>query len=328
MASRTLKEKACIALFVVHSPPDISWLQPRQRFKPYRSKPTVTTEIPSSTASALSTQPSGIASSLSTVGQQQEMAASSSSSSSSSSVPSASSIPAASTSSTRFECCRPLLQHIAKREYPDITPRNDHELCELSYGNYKPQKHGEFYAWADRQLLFHAKLLCPEDIERGKEMALNSCVVLMNKPARMCGFKPIPGDDEDVHIRPIPNSEFSIRLFGKYMEDKRRYGLDFVRTSTGKSENSPFQYDLFTVPNPDAQTAGPVFGPRSGRLFSMESGLGLRGIDIRPGAERFLLSEGMCCLLKRKGHRDVFFKVPIRPRPKEPFEYDADILEF
>ncbi|KAI0033237.1 hypothetical protein K488DRAFT_48102 [Vararia minispora EC-137] len=252
----------------------------------------------------------------------------SSSSGSSSSVSSTTSQSVPSTSSTRFDCCRPMHQHVAKKAYPDITPRNDYELCYLSCGNYKPQEDGDFYAWVDRMLLFDAQGFCPEDIERGKEIALKRGVEFMNKPACVSGFKPIPGDNEDVHIRPIPNSEFSIRLFGKYMEDKQHYGLDFVRTSTGKSENSPFQYDLFTVPNPDVQTAGPVFGPRSGRLFSVENGLGLRTDQIRPGAEKFILFEGMCCLLKRKGHRDVYFKVPVRPRPKVPFKYDADILEF
>ncbi|KAI0029838.1 hypothetical protein K488DRAFT_79952 [Vararia minispora EC-137] len=221
-----------------------------------------------------------------------------------------------------------MLEYMAKRGYPDITPRNDYEMSHLSCGNYKPQKHGDFYTWVERELLIDAQLFCPEDIERGKEIALSRSTRLFEKPARISGFKPMPGDDEDVHIRPIPNSEFSIRLFGKYMEDKRQYGLDFVRTSTGKSENSPFQYDLFTVPDPDVQTAGPMMGPRSGRLFSVESGLGLKPSEIHPGAEKFILFEGACCLLKRKGHRDVYFKVPVRVRPKAPFKYDADILEF
>ncbi|KAI0033236.1 hypothetical protein K488DRAFT_85079 [Vararia minispora EC-137] len=189
-------------------------------------------------------------------------------------------------------------------------------------------KHGDFYVWVERQLHIDAQLVCPEDVERGKEIVHSRSKASFDKPVRITGFKPIPGDNEDVHICSIPNSEFSIRLFGKYMEDKRQYGLDFIRTSTGKSENSPFQYDLFTVPDPDAQTAGPIFGPRSGRLFSVESGLGLEPSEIRPGAERFILSEGMCCLLKRKGHRDVYFKVPVRIRPKASFKYDADILEF
>ncbi|KAI0026933.1 hypothetical protein K488DRAFT_63814, partial [Vararia minispora EC-137] len=223
---------------------------------------------------------------------------------------------------------RPLLQYVAKRGYPDINPRNDYEVSQLACGNYKPQKHGDFYAWVERELHIDAQLVCPEDVERGKEIVLSRSKARLDKPACISGFKPMPGDNEDVHICPIPNSEFSIRLFGKYMEDKQQYGLDFVRTSTGKSENSPFQYDLFTVSDPDVQTAGPMMGPRSGRLFSVESGLGLEPSEIRPGAEKFIMFEGMCCLLKRKGHRDVYFKVPVRPKPKAPFKYDADILEF
>ncbi|KAI0035994.1 hypothetical protein K488DRAFT_42195 [Vararia minispora EC-137] len=235
---------------------------------------------------------------------------------------------APSTSSTRFECRRPLHQYIAKRGYPDITPRNDYEVCQLSCGNYRPQIDGDFHIWIEKRLLLDARLICPEDVERGKEIVLSRSKARLDKPVRISGFKPMPGDNEDVHICPIPNSEFSVRLFGKYMEDKRQYGLDFIRTSTGEPENSPFQYDLFTVPDPDTQTAKPMMRPRSGRLFSVESGLGLRADQIYPGAEKFILSEGMCCLLKRKGHRDVYFKVPVRLRSKVPFKYDADILEF
>jgi len=135
------------------------------------------------------------------------------------------------------------------------------------------------------------------------------------------------GDDEDVFVRPIPGSEFSIRLFGKYMEHERKYGLDFVRTSTGEPENSPFEFELHMVQPRNSSVPWHVPGG-SARLHSMESGFGMRkGEKINPGEEKFILDEGTALLLKRPGHRDVYFEVPVRRRTMPQVEYDADVLE-
>lgn len=87
-------------------------------------------------------------------------------------------------------------------------------------------------------LLEEAMEFCPDDIEKGKAVAIEYVRKEIDGPALVSGWKPIAGDDEDVYIHPIPNSDYSIRLFGKYMEKQRQYGLDFVRTSTRQPENS------------------------------------------------------------------------------------------
>ncbi|KIM54179.1 hypothetical protein SCLCIDRAFT_392373 [Scleroderma citrinum Foug A] len=123
--------------------------------------------------------------------------------------------------------------------------------------------------------------------------------------------KPSPGED-DVHTRPIPNSDYSFRLWGKGLELKREYCLDFVHNATGKPVNSPFKYELWVVPS----TSAPWLpGAVKSRIYSLERCFGIPQQDILPGAEKFVLLEGTACLLVRPGMRSVYFKVPIRSPP-------------
>jgi len=139
-------------------------------------------------------------------------------------------------------------------------------------------------------------------------------------------MKPLPGDNDDVYIRPIPGSDFSIRIFGKYMEHTRRYGLDFVRTSTGRPENSPFEFELIAVPKQDSELY--TLSELSwSRLYSAEHGMGEQ--NILPGEERWILPEGMTCLLRRRGYRNLYFEIPTRQHEiTHRVRYEADVLDF
>lgn len=138
-------------------------------------------------------------------------------------------------------------------------------------------------------------------------------------------MKPLPGD-EDVRIRPIPDSDYSIRLWGKGMETLGQYCFDFVANDTLEPVNSPFEFELIGMWNKDAPWL-PPFG--SAKLLSIERAHGTRQEDIPPGEEKFGAMEGTICLLKRPGKRDVTFTVPIRPRPVVPQNVgDTDVIEF
>ncbi|KAL1946045.1 hypothetical protein VTO73DRAFT_15172 [Trametes versicolor] len=66
-------------------------------------------------------------------------------------------------------------------------------------------------------------------------------------------------------------------------------------------------------------------------MTPLECSFGIPQHKIKPGEEKFLLHDGQHCLLRRPGHRDVRFTVPIRRRPKPAAKktpVDADILEF
>lgn len=134
-------------------------------------------------------------------------------------------------------------------------------------------------------------------------------------------MKPHPGDD-DVHIRAIPQSDYSIRMWGTNMEKNREYCFDFVETATGNPVNSPFEYELWAVPNQRT----PWIPCQSARLCSLERSFGTRQEDIKPGGEKFVLLEGTPCFLKRPNMRSVYFVAPIRPRPLDLPE--IDVLDF
>lgn len=134
-------------------------------------------------------------------------------------------------------------------------------------------------------------------------------------------MKPHPGDD-DVHIRAIPQSDYSIRMWGTNMEKNREYCFDFVETATGKPVNSPFEYELWAIPNQRT----PWIPCQSARLCSLERSFGTKQEDIKPGGEKFVLLEGTPCFLKRPNMRSVYFVAPIRPRPLDLPE--IDVLDF
>ena len=64
------------------------------------------------------------------------------------------------------------------------------------------------------------------------------------------------------------------------------------------------------------------------RIHSFERSLGFSEADIPPGAEKFVLRDGQTCLLKRPGHRDVQFKVPVRTEGLNVTQPDVDRLDF
>ena len=88
--------------------------------------------------------------------------------------------------------------------------------------------------------------------------------------------------------------------------------MDFVLTATGQPVNSPFEFQLMTIPNPKTPW---LFG-LGGRIKSLETKFGVKQNDIYPGEEKFLLQDGQTCILTRPGKRTVRFTVPIRPLPE------------
>ncbi|KAH9896424.1 hypothetical protein C8Q73DRAFT_685387 [Cubamyces lactineus] len=129
--------------------------------------------------------------------------------------------------------------------------------------------------------------------------------------------------DKHVFIRPIPDSEYSIRLYPGSIS-AAEFCIEFVHTATGKAVNSPFPYELWSVPSP-AMSGLSV--PMVGRLKSAECAFGIRQEDILPGEEKFLLCDGQTCRLKRPGKRLLRFTVPIRQRQSSRIDEDVDVLD-
>ena len=102
--------------------------------------------------------------------------------------------------------------------------------------------------------------------------------------------------------------------------------MDFVRTATGEPVNSPFPHELWCVQDPDTPWLEPV---TLSRLSTIESSFGIGSGKLLPGEEKYILRDGLTCLLKCPGKKDVRFTVPKRrdQRPKAP-EEDVNVLEF
>ncbi|KZT11299.1 uncharacterized protein LAESUDRAFT_747054 [Laetiporus sulphureus 93-53] len=126
-------------------------------------------------------------------------------------------------------------------------------------------------------------------------------------------LKPVPGE-EDVHYTSIPGSNLALRIWGKGMEDEHYYCLDFVDKDTLQAVNMPSDFKLYTVPPMDSWWR-PHFG---GQMFSLESEFQVPQQELKAGEEKFLLSEGDCIRLSRKGAKELYVNVPIRPRDRRP----------
>ncbi|KAI0351328.1 hypothetical protein OH77DRAFT_1429877 [Trametes cingulata] len=205
------------------------------------------------------------------------------------------------------------LDNIRER-YPDFTPRNDWDILQLASRPLRKGTQKEIYAWLDET---YAR-------EKGNNPnADDNLLRVLNTRMEATGKKPRPGD-KLVYIRPIPDSAYSIRLYpGAVLTAE--YCMDFVETATGKAVNSPFEFELWNIPNPETPWLGM---PASGKLRSIERAHGIRQEDILPGEEKFILRDGQTCMLTRPGKRAVWFTVPVRPQPAAQGMEDMDKIDF
>ncbi|KAI0629986.1 hypothetical protein C8Q77DRAFT_1139751 [Trametes polyzona] len=235
-----------------------------------------------------------------------------------SSTPSSSSISSPPPQSTRpVLTMRDIAMEVIRKKYPYFTPRNDWELLYLRSAPYRGTDPEGLYQLLDRHL--------QSTLQSGftYEGLMKYTKSTLDEHVDITGFKPRPGETYGVFIRPIPKSEYSIRLFPGSAAS-RDYCLDFVLTATGEPVNSPFKFELFAGPGPDTPIG---FAPTIA-LRPLDCAFGFSQEQIPPGEEKFLLREGQSCALRRPGHRDVRFTVPKRRRPEPPKQTsDADFLE-
>jgi len=200
-------------------------------------------------------------------------------------------------------------QMLAKKNFPNIVATTDTELIMLGSGQFKG-KDEDFPAFIKEQN--ESRLKCmPGDKDINMARSERNRKKRMDAPLVIMGLKPELGIPlEYVRSRPIPNSDYSLRLFSSSRPEAGEFGLDFVHTSTGEPVNSPFEFELWAV---SVANASWVPMPRH-RLRSLEEKSGRKTKDLKPGTEKFIVKGGMACVLKRPGFRDVYFKVPVLPR--------------
>ena len=67
------------------------------------------------------------------------------------------------------------------------------------------------------------------------------------------------------------------------------------------------------------------------QMRSIENAHGIKQEDILPGHEKFILRDGLTCVLIRPGKPKIQFKVPVRKMPEQPQPQGAPevvILDF
>lgn len=100
--------------------------------------------------------------------------------------------------------------------------------------------------------------------------------------------------------------------------------MDFIDSATGEPVNSPFEYELWGIPNPDTPW---LSFPICGQLRSIEYAHGIKQKDILPGAEKFILRDGQTCVLARPGKRSIRFTVPVRKMQPPDAVDDMDVFD-
>ncbi|KAH9853438.1 hypothetical protein C2E23DRAFT_821366 [Lenzites betulinus] len=215
---------------------------------------------------------------------------------------------------------RKLCMDNIRKNYPEIEPRSDFEILTLASKRLKGTL-AEIYAELDVELAMDAP-------EFGVEFILESATQILDTYVEPTGWKPKTLDKDlidtkCVFIRPITDTKYSLRLFpGSYTAAE--YCMDFVETATGKPMNSPFEFELWGVPNPD--TPWLTF-PICGKVRSLERAFGVKQEDIVPGAEKFVLRDGQTCVLARPGKRSIRFTVPVRKIAAPAVVEDVEVLD-
>ncbi|EIW63142.1 uncharacterized protein TRAVEDRAFT_161254 [Trametes versicolor FP-101664 SS1] len=217
--------------------------------------------------------------------------------------------------SNGLDTAREMYMEFFEKTYPNIQPRDDYDLITLGSTRRKGTA-AEIYAWADDQMRIDIRIL------GSREAVLANSTKVLDMVVGITGRKPLPGRDI-VHTRPVPGSRYSIRLWPGNPR-VNEYCMDFVDTATKEAVNSPFEFELWAVPDPEAPW---LFMP-SGRLNSLESNFHIPQHKIPTGEEKWVLRDGQTCVLKRPGKKDVLFRVPVREKPQVINPVDYDVLDF
>ncbi|KAJ2975546.1 hypothetical protein NUW54_g11716 [Trametes sanguinea] len=209
-----------------------------------------------------------------------------------------------STSATGAVLYRDLCTQFVKTRYPGIEPRSDFELVWMTEVSLKGTAE-EIYATLDKE---YARSIKDCGVEKTEWMVAKT----LGQYVEPTGIKPLPKEvNKYIHIRPIPDTDYSIRLFPGSLS-AAEYCLDFVDSASGEPVNSPFEYELWGVPNPDTPW---LSMPITQKMRSIEHTHGIKQADILPGHEKFILRDGQTCVLIRPGQPNIRFTVPVRRHP-------------
>ncbi|KAJ6524281.1 hypothetical protein DFH09DRAFT_1286433 [Mycena vulgaris] len=128
---------------------------------------------------------------------------------------------------------------------------------------------------------------------------------VLSRPTEILGLRPQPGDVDDIHVTAIPADAhgLSIRFFpgGTAAASLGYYFMDLYDLSTREPAQTPAGYAFYQHNQHGSLEP-------SGRVRSMEEAMGYAPGDT----ERFSVSEGTVCELRRPECEPFFFSAPVR----------------
>ncbi|OBZ68526.1 hypothetical protein A0H81_11458 [Grifola frondosa] len=128
------------------------------------------------------------------------------------------------------------------------------------------------------------------------------------------GKKPELNDPAVLYVD-IPGTDYSIRIWDGGMASRRQYCIDYFDTRRNTPINKPDGFDIYPV-----GMSGPGFLAFNGPLISWEEAMRVEHQHLRPGAEKFSAPEGSHLALRRHGHPDLVFEVPLRRTPAPAYQ--------
>ncbi|KAM5536978.1 hypothetical protein V8D89_009307 [Ganoderma adspersum] len=207
-----------------------------------------------------------------------------------------------------------------RERYPTFEPKNDYEIISIVESNCSAPE-SELRSLLDKQLLLDIKFavglesleaiarMHPAEADRTLQRFVWHARTILDAPGTLTREKPSPWTP-NVFCRAIPNSPYAIRLFPGLLA-QNEWCMDFVDMQTGDAVNAPPGFQIYSAR--DSGTL-PWLGGHVNIVRPIEGSP--RGTEVRnalgEATETFVLRDGQICLLKRKGHREVLFQVPMR----------------
>ncbi|PIL25637.1 hypothetical protein GSI_11386 [Ganoderma sinense ZZ0214-1] len=219
--------------------------------------------------------------------------------------------------------------------YPTFEPKNDYEIISIVENHYSGPE-SELRSALDGQFLLDIKFymglesleavarMHPAETDRAVQSFIRHAQEILDAPEALARAKPGP-DTPNVFCRAIPNSPYAIRLFPGLLAQNEWF-MDFIDAWTGETVNAPPGFQIYSARDsgPLPWLGGHVTIVRPIEGFRVGEGVSEAGV----GTETFVLRDGQTCLLKRRGHKDVLFRVPMRAMGLHSVRAQVDQLDF
>ncbi|KAI0642814.1 hypothetical protein C8Q79DRAFT_928664 [Trametes meyenii] len=198
------------------------------------------------------------------------------------------------------------MEEQARKINPGLTPKDD--LERILFGSGEDVSHiVDRDAWVVEGW---KELIEEHGSKADAEAALRDYMDQMVETTGLC--KPSSDDPDAKYLSiplraGVPHINLSLRFWpGPYSQAE--YYMDFFRSDIREPVNVPEGYQVWMIPDPDK----PWIQVVGMQLLSLEKAYGIPSNEINPGAEKFLLRDGLIRQLTYHEEVVLRFEVPMR----------------